>query len=102
MIGKEEEDYFLSNLDKYQPTNIDLDRQRENNHRLYGIFETDEERKKEEYRKMQFSKEYRSCKCKKESLFNIDEAVEKIRLSRESIYVCTSTKKYRIYHTTSN
>ena len=101
-MNKEEDSYFLSNLDKYQPKNIDYNLQKQNIFKLYGIFETDEKRKKEEYKKMQFSKEFHPCSCKKESIFNINDATKKTRSTSESIYVCNSTKKYRIYHTTTN
>ena len=44
MIGKEEEDYFLSNLDSINQR-ISTSTDRENNHKVYD-FETDEEKKK--------------------------------------------------------
>tara|TARA_B100000674_G_C37380786_1_gene707322 strand:+ start:22 stop:345 length:324 start_codon:yes stop_codon:yes gene_type:complete len=104
----ETKDDFESLLNDYLPSKDNSKSEKSENYKLYGVSETNRERKEKEY--LTFQNNYKKhCNCKNSSnnklkiMHNtLQSALDKIAGVNESIYVCPKNTKFRIYHTSTN
>ena len=101
-------DEFERLLNNYLPPIDNSKNQKLENFKLYGVSETDIERKEKEYKILQDNKKVK-CGCKNSSNnklkimhFSLQDALDQVIGSTEKIYICPKVNKYRVYHTTTN
>lgn len=99
---------FEKLINNYLPPVDNSKKQKLKNLKLYGVSETDIERKEKEYLIVQDNIKLQ-CGCKNSSNnklkikhFLLQDALDKVIGNTEKIYVCPKVDKYRIYHTSTN